>query len=603
MKLEKNIKRDKLLEKIRDATKIKKGNQSVKNEEEINNGNGNDINNFQTAHVSKSKLPIDEDCYDEPKEQVLNILNSSKKIVMNTSESHHGSIKSMANNKPKLNLENYEGLKPNINNTSSSNNKIYYNINANSVNNTDVVQTKEKPGIEINNHNTSNNFNNSIERNILYDSNDKEELLKQKAAHERKVSTLEEFIDDDDVLNTNEIDELDIEEGQEYKDAQKSPNPTIKVAGKSRHSLLSGLNQGEGTNKEYIRHQSGGSIVESSVKPRKGDQTPKSNDSFKLVKDELAQNLSKPNTIRETPSELNNNPSQSNPKISTNENKSQSLHQQNISEVKDRLTSGNRSILDSTAKHKRETSQPSINQIINESADKRIHNSQFLDKDNHFGQYDIQQLTYDLVKEYSHLKIDKDESFMRRMLFDIFKRQTKDERMTKLIEKNKVKIDENDRVKTFNRLIEDANRRLEAQEKMDKMKDKLNEYSLSGNGNRRYKEEEWEEIYEDRFIKFKNERDKKLEDKIKDKYIKEKEKEEVVIDATKAKKVPHHVLNQIVNRMYDEAERRKLKMEERIKREAKDEEGEEKDRELTPSKFKKFKKSQNYNFQVILYLI
>jgi len=100
-----------------------------------------------------------------------------------------------------------------------------------------------------------------------------------------------------------------------------------------------------------------------------------------------------------------------------------------------------------------------------------------------------------LVKEYAHLKIDKDEDFMRRMLFDIFKRQTKEERLDKLVEKNKVKINEHERIKTFNRLIEDANRRIEAQDQMEDMRIKLEKTNTN---NKKYKFEEWEEIYNDR---------------------------------------------------------------------------------------------------------
>jgi hypothetical protein len=94
------------------------------------------------------------------------------------------------------------------------------------------------------------------------------------------------------------------------------------------------------------------------------------------------------------------------------------------------------------------------------------------------------------------LKIDKDEDFMRRMLFDIFKRQTKDERINKLIEKNKVKITEEERIKTFNRLIEDANRRIEAQDQLEDLKNQINK--TNNTNSKKYKDEEWEEIYEDR---------------------------------------------------------------------------------------------------------
>ena len=49
------------------------------------------------------------------------------------------------------------------------------------------------------------------------------------------------------------------------------------------------------------------------------------------------------------------------------------------------------------------------------------------------------------------------------MRFDIYKRQTQNERIDKMIEDNKIKINEEQRIKTFNRLIEGANGRLKAQ--------------------------------------------------------------------------------------------------------------------------------------------
>jgi hypothetical protein len=81
------------------------------------------------------------------------------------------------------------------------------------------------------------------------------------------------------------------------------------------------------------------------------------------------------------------------------------------------------------------------------------------------------------------------------MLFDIFKRQTKELRLNKLIEKNKKKINESEKIKTFNRLIEDANRRIEAQDQLEEMK---NEVKINNPNTKKYKDEEWEEIYEDR---------------------------------------------------------------------------------------------------------
>ena len=81
------------------------------------------------------------------------------------------------------------------------------------------------------------------------------------------------------------------------------------------------------------------------------------------------------------------------------------------------------------------------------------------------------------------------------MLFDTFKRQTKTDRLDKLIDKYKLKIDESDRVKAFNRLIIDANRRIEAQENMELLKSKLEEGPPSL---KKYSQEEWDQVYEER---------------------------------------------------------------------------------------------------------
>lgn len=113
-----------------------------------------------------------------------------------------------------------------------------------------------------------------------------------------------------------------------------------------------------------------------------------------------------------------------------------------------------------------------------------------------FENYDLRNLSYDLIKEYSHLKIDKEEEFMRRMLFDVFKRQTKDLRLGKIIEQNKVKINENECIKTFNRLIDDANRRLEAQEKLEDLQNKINNYDCES---KKISQKKWGEIYKARW--------------------------------------------------------------------------------------------------------
>jgi hypothetical protein len=180
--------------------------------------------------------------------------------------------------------------------------------------------------------------------------------------------------------------------------------------------------------------------------------------------------------------------------------------------------------------------------------------------------FDVQQMIYSIVKDYSQLKISKDESFMERMKFDIYKRQIKEDKINKLVEQNKNKIDEEDRIRAFNRLIEDANRRIEAQENLDLMRNRL-EADLIGPPAKKYTKQEWKEIYNERFLHYLIEANKKKEEKIKEKrQHQQKEEEEEVAMCKHNKKAKRKYCEESGKRMYEEAGKRKLRMEERIKK-------------------------------------
>lgn len=185
---------------------------------------------------------------------------------------------------------------------------------------------------------------------------------------------------------------------------------------------------------------------------------------------------------------------------------------------------------------------------------------------NIYCQFDIRQLAYDLEKEYSHIKLNRNENFLRRMVFDSFKRQTKSDRIQKLVEKNKVKLAEEERIKGFNRLIEDANRRIEAQEQLEHMKDKLFHQPNLEN-RRRHTTSDWGEIYSQRFVQFITNKENKLDSKIKEKRENERIKEEEIVEANQSIKKPRHLVEQAAKRLYEEAERRKLKYGTDIKQE------------------------------------
>jgi hypothetical protein len=110
---------------------------------------------------------------------------------------------------------------------------------------------------------------------------------------------------------------------------------------------------------------------------------------------------------------------------------------------------------------------------------------------------DLHKKIYELIKSNEKVRISKEDgNFMKRMQLDSYMRQTRDQRINNLIEKTKVKLDEGHLVKTFNRLIEDANRRMEAFDNMDMMKQFLDEKVSF----KKYSQEEWDRVYKGRYI-------------------------------------------------------------------------------------------------------
>ena len=128
------------------------------------------------------------------------------------------------------------------------------------------------------------------------------------------------------------------------------------------------------------------------------------------------------------------------------------------------------------------------------SKEKKIKYEKFSEEK--FIKHDVQKMIYNLNKEYSHIKVVNNGTFMQRMTFDNFKRQTKEKRVKIMMEKNTAKIAESEKIKSFNRLILDANRRIDAQERLEEMKEKL--LSHKNGVERKVTKEEWLEVYQKR---------------------------------------------------------------------------------------------------------
>ena len=175
------------------------------------------------------------------------------------------------------------------------------------------------------------------------------------------------------------------------------------------------------------------------------------------------------------------------------------------------------------------------------------------------------------------------------MQFDIYKRQLKEERVNKLVEQNKIKIDEDEKIKVFNRLIKDANRRLEAKENLE-ISQKNTENDIVEPSSKRYTGKQWNEIYNKRFKNYEEKINKKREEYKKINLSEKINKENEQINLCHTKKASKKYIEESVQRMYDEAKKRKIKMNERMIRLNNNY------YEDAPSKYIKKIKSQSYSF-------
>ena len=191
-----------------------------------------------------------------------------------------------------------------------------------------------------------------------------------------------------------------------------------------------------------------------------------------------------------------------------------------------------------------------------------------------FAKYDTEQIRYGLIKDYSNIRPNKDDKFLQRMQFESLKRKNQDEKINELVEKSKHKINEAELEKTFNRLVDDANRRfIEKQglndidkekendkgNEQDKDKDIISFKDLEVASPKKYSEEEWDEIYNKRFKNYDEYKKKRLEIKReKEKIEKMIEEEEQVKLCKIKKKVPVGQIRENTQRLYDEAKKREV---------------------------------------------
>ena len=167
-----------------------------------------------------------------------------------------------------------------------------------------------------------------------------------------------------------------------------------------------------------------------------------------------------------------------------------------------------------------------------------------LNKNNRFEKYDKERISYEIYHQYQKMNFNASIPFIQRMELYSLKRCLKDYKIEELTNLQSPKISEKEIVQTFNRLIEDSNRRLFKSKKISNQKNKENkDIDIKSNkknnininkGNhvekKTFSKKKWDEIYEKRFGSKLKERNDKLEQKRKEKEAEIKKEEDIIIN-------------------------------------------------------------------------
>ena len=191
----------------------------------------------------------------------------------------------------------------------------------------------------------------------------------------------------------------------------------------------------------------------------------------------------------------------------------------------------------------------SINTKVNKSSKKLYSNFDFT-------KFDTQNAEYNINKNLCKSTNFQGGSFLSRMQSDIKKRQSKEKQRNKILEKMKPKISEEERIKCFNRLISDCNKRNRIKENIENQ----NEFFSSGISPPKMSKKKWDIIYENRFFKYQERIDNNLREKIiqNEKILKQREDEVSDLINSYTKKVNKKELDKIIKRLYNDSQKKRL---------------------------------------------
>lgn len=146
-----------------------------------------------------------------------------------------------------------------------------------------------------------------------------------------------------------------------------------------------------------------------------------------------------------------------------------------------------------------------------------------------YEKYNMQELAYQIEKEFSKVN-STNESFNERLKFNVSKQKIKNEKINELVDLTKPHIEEKKKIATFNRLIQDANRRIEVKQRLENINSDILLMNAIRNNHKtrsssvKINHEEWIKIYQDRFMSKLLDKNEKIQ--FKQKVIEQKKKEE-----------------------------------------------------------------------------
>jgi len=159
---------------------------------------------------------------------------------------------------------------------------------------------------------------------------------------------------------------------------------------------------------------------------------------------------------------------------------------------------------------------------------------------NRFEKYDKEKISYEIYHQYQSIHFDKRIPFLERMDLYNLKKILKDYKVEELTKMQSPKTSNKKAISTFNRLIEDSNRRIiNSYQKNENErvieKKKINRVSKS------FDKKKWNEIYEKRFNSKLKERNEKLEKMREERENEKKREEDLIIENLNKKQM---LLNQ-----------------------------------------------------------